>query len=89
MRVQVRTRMTSSKHIVVLYSNSKRASVRECYNRCVLERASRMKRGMSFQRMLNECNAHMRFIPFLFVITLQISISSVALRDDTSAARFE
>ncbi len=46
--------------------NLKFASVRECYNCCVLERASWTKRGIFFQWMLNKCNAHTRFIP-LFV----------------------
>ncbi len=42
--------------------DSKRASDRERYNCCVLERASWTKKGMSFQWMLNEWNARMRFI---------------------------
>ncbi len=69
-------------------THSKRASVRERYNHCVPERASWMKRGISFQWMLNECNAHIwDLFNFSSLITLWIPVSSVAPHSNTGAAR--
>ncbi len=67
------------------------ASVRERYNHCVLERASWTKRGMSFQWILNECNAHMRLIPPFcplslsgFQLMLWLSVAILALHTSNS-----
>ncbi len=69
--------------------DSKRASIRECYNhRCIPKRANWTKRGMSFQWMMNECNTHCSyeinssFCPLLlsgFQLVLLLSAAILAL----------
>ncbi len=70
-------------------SNLKCASIRERYNHWF----QREPAGWKGECLFNDCWMNVMLVwdlfPFSFVITLRIPISSVALRSDTSAARFE